>query len=33
VKQLTNLPGPDGGAFFSADGSQIVFRGRHPDRT
>ena len=30
VKQLTNLPGPDGGAFFSADGTQIVFRGRHP---
>ena len=30
VRRLTNLPGPDGGAFFSADGSQIVFRGYHP---
>jgi Tol biopolymer transport system component len=30
VKRLTNLPGPDGGAFYSPDGSQIVFRGRHP---
>ena len=30
VRRLTNLPGPDGGAFFSPDGSQIVFRGRHP---
>ena len=29
VRRLTNLPGPDGGAFFSADGSKIVFRGRH----
>ena len=32
VKRLTNLPGPDGGPFFSADGSQIVFRGRHPEK-
>ena len=31
VKRLTNLPGPDGGPFFSADGSMIVFRGRHPE--
>jgi TolB protein len=30
VKRLTNLPGPDGGPFFSPDGSKIVFRGRHP---
>ena len=30
VKRLTNLPGPDGGAFYSPDGTQIVFRGRHP---
>ena len=30
MKRLTNLPGPDGGPFFSADGSKIVFRGRHP---
>ena len=29
VRRLTNLPGPDGGPFFSADGSKIVFRGRH----
>ena len=28
VKRLTNRPGPDGGPFFSPDGSQIVFRGR-----
>jgi Tol biopolymer transport system component len=32
VKRLTNLPGPDGGPFFSADGTQIVFRGRHPEK-
>ena len=31
VRRLTRRPGPDGGPFFSADGSQIVFRGR-PDR-
>ena len=31
VRRLTNLPGPDGGPFFSADGSKIVFRGRHPE--
>jgi Tol biopolymer transport system component len=30
VRRLTNLPGPDGGPFFSADGSKIVFRGYHP---
>jgi len=30
VRRLTNMPGPDGGPFFSADGSKIVFRGRHP---
>jgi Tol biopolymer transport system component len=28
VKRLTNRPGPDGGPFFSYDGSKIVFRGR-----
>ena len=28
VKRLTNRPGPDGGPFFSWDGTQIVFRGR-----
>ena len=30
VKRLTNMPGPDGGPFVSADGKQIVWRGRHP---
>jgi TolB protein len=30
VRRLTRLPGPDGGPFFSADGTKIVFRGRHP---
>ena len=30
VRRLTNLPGPDGGPFWSADGQKIVFRGRHP---
>jgi Tol biopolymer transport system component len=29
VRRLTNRPGPDGGPFFSRDGSRIVFRG-HP---
>ena len=28
VKRLTNRVGPDGGPFFSPDGTQIVFRGR-----
>jgi TolB protein len=28
VRRLTNNAGPDGGPFFSADGSKIVFRGR-----
>ena len=28
VTRLTRRPGPDGGPFFSPDGSQIVFRGR-----
>jgi len=28
VRRLTNRPGPDGGPFFSADGRQVVFRGR-----
>ena len=32
VRRLTNLPGPDGGPFFSVDGSKIVFRGRHPEK-
>jgi TolB protein len=30
VRRLTRLPGPDGGPFFSSDGSKLVFRGRHP---
>ena len=28
VKRLTSRPGPEGGPFFSYDGSKIVFRGR-----
>ena len=28
VRRLTNRPGPDGGPFYSKDGTQIVFRGR-----
>jgi Tol biopolymer transport system component len=28
VRRLTNRPGPDGGPFFSYDGSQIVWRGQ-----
>ena len=28
VTRLTHRPGPDGGPFFSPDGTQIVFRGR-----
>jgi Tol biopolymer transport system component len=28
VRRLTNRPGPDGGPFFSWDGTQIAFRGR-----
>ena len=32
VRRLTNRQGPDGGPFFSPDGSKIVFRGREiPD--
>ena len=32
VRRLTDRQGPDGGPFFSADGSKIVFRGREiPD--
>ena len=32
VRRLTSRQGPDGGPFFSADGSKIVFRGREiPD--
>jgi TolB protein len=30
VRRLTHLPGPDGGPFFSPDGTKIVFRGNHP---
>jgi Tol biopolymer transport system component len=30
VKRLTNELGYDGGAFFSSDGKQIVFRSYHP---
>jgi Tol biopolymer transport system component len=29
VTRLTNRPGPDGGPFFSKDGSMIVWRGKH----
>lgn len=29
-KRLTNLPGFDGGPFFSWDGKKILFRGSHP---
>jgi Tol biopolymer transport system component len=28
VQRLTNRPGPDGGPFYSPDGSKIIFRGR-----
>jgi TolB protein len=28
VKRLTNRPGPDGGPFFSWDGTQVAFRGK-----
>jgi Tol biopolymer transport system component len=31
VRRLTHEPGYDGGAFFSADGTQIVYRARHPE--
>jgi len=31
VRQLTDTPGYDGGPFFSPDGTQIVYRARHPD--
>jgi Tol biopolymer transport system component len=30
VRRLTNSPGYDGGAFYNADCSEIVFRGFHP---
>jgi TolB protein len=30
VRRLTNEPGYDGGAFFSPDGSKIVYRASHP---
>jgi Tol biopolymer transport system component len=30
VKRLTNMPGYDGGAFYNADCTEIVFRGFHP---
>ena len=30
VRRLTNTPGPDGGPFFSPDGTKIVWRGYHP---
>jgi Tol biopolymer transport system component len=30
VRRLTTTPGYDGGAFFSPDGSQIVYRAQHP---
>jgi len=29
VKRLTNSPGPDGGPFYSYDGSLIAWRGKH----
>jgi Tol biopolymer transport system component len=31
VRRLTNTPGYDGGAFYSADCSQIVWRANHPE--
>jgi Tol biopolymer transport system component len=30
VRRLTNMPGYDGGAFYNADCTEIVFRGFHP---
>jgi Tol biopolymer transport system component len=30
VRRITNLPGYDGGAFYNADCTQIVWRGDHP---
>jgi Tol biopolymer transport system component len=30
VRRLTNEPGYDGGAFFSYDGTKIVYRAHHP---
>ena len=30
VHRLTDTPGYDGGAFYSADGKRIVYRGHHP---
>ena len=30
VRRLTTTPGYDGGAFFSPDGSKIVYRANHP---
>jgi Tol biopolymer transport system component len=31
VRRLTHEPGYDGGPFFSADGTKIVYRARHPE--
>src|SRR5206468_10108877 len=33
VRRLTTTPGYDGGAFFSPDGKQIVYRAWHPSDT
>ena len=31
MRRLTNTPGYDGGPFFSADGTKIVYRAGHPE--